>query len=258
MKNTNHTRYLLVYLLLLADVILIISAISISMWKGEDILTAFDEGHYMTYLSVLKILIVSALFFILYVIKRRNKSFIDIRSLDLIWLIMGIAFIYLALDELFMVHETLDSYIHSSFKLNETGLTDRLDDFILIAYAVFGMMILYLYRSEILKHRKALPLLILAFITIFVGEFFDLLTNRNDIAIALLSQQTTIESEKISGIPYMKCTFVANSNNVNKFCEISGTLEESCEMITSTFLICFAYYCLIETKKQERSKKALT
>jgi len=119
-------------------------------------------------------------------------------------------------------------------------------------------MILYLYRSEILKHRKALPLLILAFITIFVGEFFDLLTNRNDIAIALLSQQTTIESEKISGIPYMKCTFVANSNNVNKFCEISGTLEESCEMITSTFLICFAYYCLIETKKQERSKKALT
>ena len=53
---------------------------------------------------------------------------------SLFWLVSMLGFMYLAFDEFFMYHESIDRYIHQVLALNETPLTDRLDDLLVGIY----------------------------------------------------------------------------------------------------------------------------
>ena len=94
---------------------------------------------------------------------------------------MSLGFLFLAADDLFKIHENIDRLIHNIFNLQETGLTDRIDDGLIGLYALIGIGVLIIYRNELKIYRKAFPFFTSGFALLFTTIALDLLTNRNDI-----------------------------------------------------------------------------
>nr|NQU92996.1 hypothetical protein [Bacteroidota bacterium] len=99
----------------------------------------------------------------------------------MIWAILSLGFLFLAADEYFEIHESIDLWIHDIFNIKETGVTDRLDDILVALYGLVGMSFLYVYREELRKCRQVLPFLKCGFVLLFIMVALDIFTNRKDI-----------------------------------------------------------------------------
>ncbi|UCD55441.1 MAG: hypothetical protein JSV93_01180 [Candidatus Omnitrophota bacterium] len=209
--------------ILSVDIIVIIVALALGKAPHQ----YFEEGGFITYFSFFQLLAISVLSWRIFTVRKGglrtkfwNKTFF-------IWLIIAVLCIYLSLDEVFMIHENIDFLIHRGFKIRETSITDRIDDFIVGCYALFALIILYFYREEFKKHRKVLPILKTAFIFIFFMVAMDMLTNRND---------------------YLSTMF-ANSGLAKNIWSWSSAFEDMLKIIAEGMLVGVFYYCL-ETAKQ--------
>lgn len=98
-----------------------------------------------------------------------------------VWAIMAAGFLFLSIDEAALVHERLDLLIHAVFGIRETGVSDRLDDVIIAAYGLFGILVLWKSRSELVRFRRVLPLIAIGFAFMFLMIALDMVTNRNDV-----------------------------------------------------------------------------
>lgn len=110
-------------------------------------------------------------------VDNRQESY---RGARLFWRFLAFSFAFLALDDGLQVHEGLDKLIHWSLGLEETAVTDRLDDIIVLAYALAGAFILYVNRSELVRVPGTVELLYVAFGLAVTSAFFDVLTNRQE------------------------------------------------------------------------------
>jgi hypothetical protein len=97
-----------------------------------------------------------------------------------IWLLIALGFAFLALDEALSVHERMDLLVHRVFSLPETRITDRIDDLIILVYAIVGILLLYVHRAEfrnLTGHRR---FFVAGFLLLSVMVVIDLLSNRRD------------------------------------------------------------------------------
>ena len=99
----------------------------------------------------------------------------------MVWGLIAAGFLFLFADELFKIHESTDELIHSLFKLEESGLTDRIDDLLVFGYAVIGIGVIVKYRHEFVMMKDGLPYLILGFVLLFLMIICDVITNRDDL-----------------------------------------------------------------------------
>lgn len=144
----------------------------------------FDEGHVMTWVSVFHLFAVSRLAWKIYVQRGGTKQTLkEWRSSRYIWFLITAGFAYLACDELLLIHENIDGLIHWLFGINETALTDRLDDLIIAAYGLMGICALIYYHKELLKYRGAIPFIVIGFLFFTLTVGMDIVTNREDILI---------------------------------------------------------------------------
>ena len=66
----------------------------------------------------------------------------------IVWLFISAGFVFLALDERLELHEQMDFWLHDSLHLEETAVSDRLDDLIVVAYGVLGAAVLYAFAMS--------------------------------------------------------------------------------------------------------------
>jgi hypothetical protein len=102
-------------------------------------------------------------------------------SPEVVWAIMAAGFLYLSLDEVVRIHERLDFAIHTLFGIRETDLTDRLDDLIVGAYGLLGIVLLWVYRAELLRYRRLLPLIGIGFVFVLATVTLDTVTNMSEV-----------------------------------------------------------------------------
>ena len=70
------------------------------------------------------------------------------------WAVQGFLFLYLAVDELFRVHERLDRLVHSLLGLNDRHpVTDHLDDAIIGVYALVAAGLWLWHRALLIRLR---------------------------------------------------------------------------------------------------------
>ncbi|MFO7558285.1 MAG: hypothetical protein R6X10_05605 [Desulfobacterales bacterium] len=93
-----------------------------------------------------------------------------------IWRILATGFWFLALDDLFQIHEKLDLTFHTIVGWDPKGPTDCLDDLIVAFYGLFGVAMLLRYRKEMLRYIRAWPYLAMAALCIMGTVFFDLVS----------------------------------------------------------------------------------
>jgi hypothetical protein len=79
------------------------------------------------------------------------------------WRFVAFSFAFLAIDEALQVHENLDKLVHLLAGLRETALTDRIDDAIVLIYALAGAIVLIRYRRELERVPGTLGRLAVAF-----------------------------------------------------------------------------------------------
>ena len=111
-----------------------------------------------------------------------------------VWLLIALGFLFLAVDEIAKIHESLDRFTHRLLQRPETGLTDRLDDAILLGYGLSGALVLYVYRSELLSYRAVLPLVTCGFVLFIFMGLLDALVNRPDVFLFMGIGQEGSES----------------------------------------------------------------
>lgn len=103
------------------------------------------------------------------------------RGPSLLWLLMWLGFVFLAIDEVAFVHEGIDKLVHWVFAIQETSLTDRLDDLLPGVYALVGLSVLYRYRAELKPFHGFWPWLTAGMLLMVAMIGLDVLTNRKDV-----------------------------------------------------------------------------
>ena len=146
-----------------------------------------------------------------------------------VWLLIALGFLFLAVDEVAKIHESLDRFVHRLLQRPETALTDRLDDAILLGYGLVGVAILYAYRSELISYRPVLPLVTCGFVLFLFMGLLDALVNRPDVFLLMgISQE--------------------GSASLGKWL---GGVEEGLKILAEAAFLGAAYTCLFLTAEAD-------
>ena len=137
----------------------------------------FGEGRFTTGVSCLQLLIVAFLAFQTF----RHRRATTRGAGPWLWLLIAAGFVFLSADDAFQIHERLDGLIHKSLSMQQTGLTDRIDDAIIALYLIGGLFVLWLFRKEMALFRAMLPTLAAGVVVAVGSIIFDTLSNKPDI-----------------------------------------------------------------------------
>lgn len=173
------------------NILAIVVALIISYQGGRD---PFGERGYITFLSTFQLLAIAWISDKILQTKKELRP-ISKRSAQLFWRIISIGFIFLAADEFLAIHEATDVFIHSVLDLQETPVTDRIDDVIVGLYGIFGGYIVWRFRDEIKGHKRAIACFKWGFILLFGMVVLDILSNDESILARFftLSMADTIQ-----------------------------------------------------------------
>ncbi|MFT4551117.1 MAG: hypothetical protein ACI8XO_003572 [Verrucomicrobiales bacterium] len=187
-QTPNEPNYLVLYrkypLILIVDVIAIIAAVMIYLLTGE---VKLGESSFLTHLSGAQLLGVAIISFLIFRVRNLHvEKVYSLKNPRIIWALIAAGFFFLMADELFKIHESIDEMIHSIFNLEENGFTDRIDDLLILLYALIGIAVIAAYRREFLLMNNARVLFICGFGLLFLMVGLDVLTNRDDILRSFL------------------------------------------------------------------------
>ena len=188
------------------------------------------EGDPITWLSFAHLLVTGSLAGgVFYCRTGGNLDLAVWRHPAFVWLLIALGFLFLSVDEVAKIHESLDRFAHRLLQRPETALTDRLDDAILLGYGVSGMAVLYAYRSELVSYRSVLPLVICGFVLFLFMGLLDALVNRPDVFLFMgISQE--------------------GSAGLGKWL---GGVEEGLKILAEAAFLGAAYTCLFLTAKAD-------
>lgn len=175
MLKTNLPVKKVFWLIIGLETLLMFCVMSIALLKNDRPSLYFDEGSLVTYVSGFQLLIIAFIAHKIGRLKTGKKT-----KILILWKMIKFCFIYLAIDEIFMLHEKLDLLIHYIFSLEETFLTKRIDDIILFSYIIFSFLVLYYYRNELKKYREAFPLFALSILLFIITFGIDLINHSPD------------------------------------------------------------------------------
>jgi len=166
---------------LLFDVVLVGWAI-VQGYQDDSPQYFFKEGRLITFLSSFHLIAIGLLCWLIYESKRYEENGGLWSSPVLIWLLMALGFLFLAFDETMRIHEGIDFSLHNLIGIKETALTDRLDDVLILLYALIGLFAIYLYRAQLSIYYPLIRgYFIAAFMVLLLTVILDVLTNRHDI-----------------------------------------------------------------------------
>ena len=150
------------------------AGIIVALCQGMSAFSYFGYRGYTFYFSVVQLFIVSGMVFWVFVIRHRNSGG-TLRSASVIWAILGIGFLFLALDQAFSFHASIASLIAGIFNLDMSEFPEAIEDITVIIFGIIGVTFLFLYNRELKLFREALYLMLVTIILSFGTLFFDAL-----------------------------------------------------------------------------------
>ena len=169
---------------------------------SENPMAHFEEFRVATFYSVAQLLACSALAWAVFRERQREgnqapKAPFRLRSLHL-WVVISFGFLFLAADDLLLIHEIIDKLIHLVGGIEETTATDKIDDYIIALYAIAALAVLCGFRREFLKFRSLWPYFLAGFLCL--GGTIALDLKLTDSLIPLVPTWETILSEPWIGV----------------------------------------------------------
>ena len=170
----------------------IVAAVVIGLSKNGDPSRYFGEGRILTVFSCLQLL--ATAYYCWKTARSRGMDRNSLKSPGTLWLILAAGFVFLAADDALLIHENVDRRLHEIFNIQETAISDRLDDVLIAMYAATALAILYAYRRELVTFRAIFPYLKIAFALTMLQVLLDALGNRPDVLSEIFDDRSTIEA----------------------------------------------------------------
>ena len=144
------------------------------------------EGEPVTWLSFAHLLASGGLAGVVFRLRTHGRPpLCGWRDSRWLWLLLAFGFLFLAVDEVARLHESFDRSVHRILGMQETGLSDRLDDAIVLGYGVLGAAVLCVYRAELADYREVLPLVTCGAILFLFMQGLDTAGTRDDVFRAI-------------------------------------------------------------------------
>ena len=166
----------------------IAAAIVIYYQGGRD---PFGERGFITFLSSAQLLAIAGLNYQIFRVKKAASQSAK-PSAHRLWQLLALGFVFLAADEFLAIHEVTDLFIHDVFNLQETVMTDRIDDAIVGLYAIVGLVMVWTHRREFFVSAPAIAFLKTGFGLLGVMVVIDVVTN-DELFFYRLFQPATAE-----------------------------------------------------------------
>ncbi|QQS60874.1 MAG: hypothetical protein IPN70_03200 [Candidatus Moraniibacteriota bacterium] len=132
------------------------------------------------------------------------------------WIFLGIGFLFLSFDEVFMLHNLLGQNIRDFLHIITNKQTSRLDDIIVFSYFLIVSLWVFFFRNSFYTFKETRSFLFLSTISFLIMIFFD--------SLGKSKENTT-------------------------FFILYTILEESFKIITEGLLLLVLIYCLQKIKK---------
>ena len=187
----------------------------------------FDEGSLINWLSGVKLLILAGINWKIYRLRTSIKEKYKSAKNCLIWQFFAMGFVFCALDELIQIHENIDKFIHWFFQIQETILTDSIDDLIVLSYGIIGLLVIYYFRQEFYFYRDAFTYFKIALVLACCSIGLDFLTQGQEADILTETQEMQREwlrsieeifklfAEAFLITSFYKCLRIAKRINLN-------------------------------------------
>lgn len=176
------------------DSAVIAVAVGEAIYLERPITMYFHEEAYTTQLSALQLLIASGLAWAVFRLqidtinlkKLRKFNLRSLQSPSALWLIIALGFMFLAIDEIWQLHEgVIQNSIFALFNLKKNFITVRINDFVILLYGLLGVISVYFYLPAIKNDRdrnhRTLQHLTIGFVLLFLMVILDTLGNRKEI-----------------------------------------------------------------------------
>lgn len=162
-KSVRQILFIILFLETLAITLAIWGAIA----TGHSPKAYFEEGGYMTILSCLQLLFGAYLAKKIFSIAKNsvNPSLFKNRRF---WQIVSIGLVFLAFDDAFGIHESIDRLLHSLLDIQETDISDLADDLIVGGY-------LLVFLAYVASQWKAIQIFQRSFIYFQIGFVLTLI-----------------------------------------------------------------------------------
>lgn len=149
-----------------------------SVLTGQKPSRQFSEGHIFTLFSCFLLGASTLLAFLVYQQRSEGKEGPRgrVRAPEFLWILIGLGFAYLAVDEVGCIHEKSSRMIRQLFHLEDTGLAERLDSVIITAYGLIGLLALWIYRAEIRFFRAIWCGVTVGFVLLGMHVVLDMFT----------------------------------------------------------------------------------
>ena len=127
------------YKILFIDSLLVTFAISSAIALGHPPDLHFREEGFLTYVSCLQLLIAAVISGKIFNFIKDNANYRSFGK-KIVWLVISLGFLFLALDDAFEIHEEIDFLLHDVLNIEQTNMTDLLDDLIVGAYILIFLI----------------------------------------------------------------------------------------------------------------------
>ncbi|MEM9508606.1 MAG: hypothetical protein AAGA16_13130 [Cyanobacteria bacterium P01_E01_bin.35] len=191
--KSSFTVKQLLFVILFLESLAITIAITKAITLGISPKTFFGEvnrGGFITYISGLQLLIAAVLS---KMISKIVKSAQQLSNSRWFWLIIFWGLLFLTLDDLIGIHESLDYWLHNLFQFKETKLSDLADDLIVGGYLVI-FLIYVAFQWQIIKgFRQSFIWFKLGFILTAVMVVLDMASN-NTLFVSMMTDDVDLAS----------------------------------------------------------------
>ncbi|MEL7409629.1 MAG: hypothetical protein AAFN00_22230, partial [Cyanobacteria bacterium J06558_2] len=152
----------------------------------------FEEighGGYITVISALQLLITGVISGLIFRIVKYTRK---LHKTRFFWLIVALICLFLAVDDVLGIHESLDRWFHNLLQLQVTELTDLVDDLIVGSYLI-GFLIYVACQWQVIQaFNPAFGWFKAGFILAAVMVLLDILSNNTLFISQVIDDQALI------------------------------------------------------------------
>ena len=176
-KRIISTKQLL-YILLFIESLAVTIAISKALIADKSPYTYFNEKKFITDLSCWQLVIAGILSLVICATVKSSTN-LKLNKSALLWLIIGLGLLFLALDDRLEIHEQIDFFLHDLFAMEETKITDLIDDLIIGLYLLIFFGCIFWQRKTIGLFKSSYKWFSIGFALTIIMIFLDLTSNNN-------------------------------------------------------------------------------
>lgn len=213
-------------LLILLNAIFLATALLSGTLKGN---IKIELGHLglITWISVFQLLIIAEISLKIFRLNNAVFGFKNFKTVHFLWAIIVIGFLFLALDEAMQIHSVIGQLISNSIDIKNPRLTSRIDDLIVVSYALVGITLLYFYRNALKKHTDVISLFFAGFLMLLIMVGIDVLPSRV--------------------VQYMKHIFKTPASDINQIW--LPFAKDAAKIFAEGIFIAGFYHCFQTTKE---------